>query len=78
MTWDARGKELRFTSYALVKAANRNVQPHEVARAIEEGQRDDKKRLCRLWIAKRTVIVYYEERESYHYVRNIGVTRRRL
>lgn len=57
---------------------NRGVSLDEAARVIEEGKWEAAERLARLWIAYRTVIVYYEERESYHYVRNVGTTRSRF
>lgn len=76
--FEVRGKEVRFTAYALMKMDNRAVQVEEACRVIEEGIQVPTDRLARLWVGTRTVIVYYEERESYHYVRDVGVTRRRV
>lgn len=73
-----RGKALHFAAYALVKMSNRGVAIEDVRRVIDEGNYHPSERLGRLWITFRTVIVYYEERESYYYVRNVGVTRRRF
>lgn len=75
----ARGKDLRIRKHAFegMSAERPPIRVEDVARTLEEAERDDGRNAWK-WIGSRTVIVHYREEEHEVVVRGVSATRRRL